>query len=229
MTQQWPFDKITSHEVDAVGRFTSQYFDATKLQALARIWARRIQAIEGAAETVLKDRWVPDAAGVQLDELGAIVGESRLGRSDEAYREAINIRITINRSGGEPERIIEYLRRITGATAVLYGEIYPANIEIYIQNELTQSQIDSIKDLTPAAVGGIYVSTSGDEIPYGHNELTVASYTDRDGFGELVVDELELDTGDTLELSDGSTLGFTDQQEDPNVGDGGVLAELFEV
>lgn len=226
----WPITTIETHEADAVARFTSQYFDAVKLQGLAGIWARRIQALEDAVESVLKERWVPEAIGAQLDELGAIVGEARLGRTDAAYREAIEIRISINQSGGEPERIIEYLRRITGATSVIYGEIYPARIEVFIQNELTQSQRSNIKDLTPAAIGNIYITTTADdEVPYGYNETGQPAYNDRDGFGELGLYDLLLDDGDILAFDDGDTLALNDQQDPALPTEGGYLAELFEV
>lgn len=226
----WPITTIETHEADAVARFTSQYLDAVKLQGLAGIWARRIQALEDAVESVLKERWVPEAAGVQLDELGAIVGEARLGRTDTAYRGAIEIRISINQSGGEPERIIDYLRRITGATFVNYGEIYPASIEIFIQNDLTPSQLGNIKSLTPAAIGRIFVATvADDETPYGHSELDQLPFNDRAGFGELGMDDLILSDGDQLSFDDGDTLDLNDQQDPVLPTEGGILAELFEV
>jgi len=68
---------------------------------------------------------------VQLDELGEIVGEPRLGREDFVYRGAIRIRISLNRAGGEPESIIRFVQSAFGADVVAYQEVYPAKVEIY--------------------------------------------------------------------------------------------------
>jgi hypothetical protein len=226
----WPYDKITDHKDRGDSRWTSQYSDAERLKGWTRVWSGRIQQLEDAAYTLLTDRWVDDAAGQQLDEIGEIVGEPRLGRTDEDYKFAIDTRISINRSGGEPERIIEYLRRITGASQVIFKEIYPAKAEIFVQGELSDDQAQSLRDLIPAAVGRIFVTESGDELlPFGYNELDQDSYIDRDGFGELGMHDLELDDGDTIELSDGSTLAFTDKEDPVLPDEGGIYSELYEV
>jgi hypothetical protein len=225
----WPYDKITDHEGRGDDRWTYQYSEAERLKGWTRVWSGRIQQLEDAAYTLLTDRWIPSAEGVQLDEMGEMVGEPRLGRNDEDYKFAIETRISINRSGGEPERIIEYLRRITGASQVIFKEIYPAKVEIFVQGELSDEEAQSLRDLIPAAVGRIFVTESGDELPFGYNELDEDSYVDRDGFGELGMHDLELDDGDTIELSDGSTLAFTDKEDPVLPDEGGIYSELYEV
>ena len=138
MTEEsWASEQIETHADDAAARLTSQYADAEKLRGLVSLWGERVQGIEDAAWSLLTDRWLDVAEGQQLDEIGDLVGEPRLGRTDETYREAINVRITINQSGGEPERIIEFFRRIAGANQVLYQEVYPAKIELFVGGDVS--------------------------------------------------------------------------------------------
>ena len=227
--ESWPYEQIETHADNAADRLTSQYADADKLQALVSLWGERIQGIEDAAWTLLTDRWLGVADGQQLDELGELVGEPRLGRTDETYREAIQVRITINQSGGEPERIIEFLVRIVGADNVLYQEKYPAKIEVFVGGEVSLSQAQRVRELVPAGVGTIYVAESGGETPFGTKDGPEDEPTDVDGVGELGFHTFELSDGDMLELSDGTVLGVTDR-EDPILPDeGGRVAELFEV
>ncbi|HKL76973.1 MAG TPA: DUF2612 domain-containing protein, partial [Gammaproteobacteria bacterium] len=211
---EWPIQQIATHEADAKDRLTSQYDDATKLQGLVGLWAGRMQGVEDAAYEVLTERWVDVAVGAQLDGMGEIVGEPRLGRTDTEYRAAIEIRVSLNRSGGEPERIIEFLRRIAGADKVEYREIHPAKIELYVTSDVSFEDAKRVRDLVPAAVGSVYIEESGGELPWGIKEEGDAAPADRDGFGELAPQDLELSDGSSLELSDGTTLQVTDRSDD---------------
>ena len=127
----WPVERIDDHREQAIDRFTSQYAESEKLRALTGAFADRFQGLEDAAQQLLRERWVDDAIGQQLDELGEIVGEPRLDRGDETYRSAIRLRIILNRSGGEPESVIRFVREAFDAEIVAYTEIYPAKVEIY--------------------------------------------------------------------------------------------------
>lgn len=254
----WPIEQIETHVDDARGRFTSQYAEAELLKGLSDLWAERIQALEDAAWSVLTERWLDVAVGQQLDELGAVVGEPRLSRDDSEYRDAIGVRVSINQSGGEPERIIEFLTRIAGADQVIYKEIYPAKIEVYVRGEVTQQNALRTRALVPAGVGTIYVSETGELIPFGTSGIGVEEglfefddgllielddgdllkyrtlepsefFDDVDGWGELGYHTLELSDGDSLELSDGDILGVTDKDDPVLPDNGGHLAELFEV
>jgi len=188
-----------------------------------------MQELEDAVWSVLTERWVPEAVGAQLDEMGEIVGEPRLGRTDAEYRPAIELRISLNQSGGEPERIIEFLRRIAGADAVIYKEIWPAKIEIYVRGDIDESQARRVRELVPAGVGTIYITESGGELPFGVNELTLASYVDRDGWGELGCVNLDVGAGDLLSIDSVDLLCINDFESPVLPVDGGVISELFEV
>ena len=152
MTEEsWPYEQIETHADDAAARLASQYADAEKLQGLVSLWGERVQGIEDAAWSLLTDRWLDVAEGQQLDELGDLVGEPRLGRTDETYRAAIQIRIGLNRGSGEPESVISVMNSLLQSGQ--YSEDYPAGILITTENEaVSLQQQRGIVSVTPAGV-----------------------------------------------------------------------------
>ncbi len=59
-----------------------------------------IQDVESALQQLLTERSVDTAVGDQLDVIGIIVGQQRLGMDDDDYRRVIRTRISVNRSKG---------------------------------------------------------------------------------------------------------------------------------
>ncbi|HEY3802246.1 MAG TPA: hypothetical protein VGL61_06540 [Kofleriaceae bacterium] len=53
-----------------------------------------------------------DAVGAQLDVLGKIVGQVRLGSSDDDYRRYIQARIAANRASGKREELINVAKLV---------------------------------------------------------------------------------------------------------------------
>lgn len=116
MTNDWPYDRIDNHVEIAGNRYTSQYDDMSALKSVAEVYAERLQAIEDSGYQLLTERWLDDAIGQQLDELGAVVGEERLGREDDPYRQAIKARIIANNGSGDAPTLLKYLSNATGIT-----------------------------------------------------------------------------------------------------------------
>ncbi len=58
------------------------------------------QSTENALRQLYAERRVDTAIGVQLDVLGRLVGQLRLGLSDDMYRRVLRARISANRSKG---------------------------------------------------------------------------------------------------------------------------------
>lgn len=230
----WPVDKIETHREDAIARFTSQYQHAEKLKELAGIFADRVQGMEDAAQQLLQERWVDDAQGRQLDELGLIVGEPRLERSDRVYRDAIRLRIILNSAGGEPESVIQFVDQAFFADRVVLHEIYPAKVEVYVRLGENAPGADVIAE--------DFILNDGDQLELSDGSTLEVSVLDRDVFSEQVdrirpilaagigalyftesdveiafgttelnIDQtFELSDGDDLELSDGSLLQIFD-------------------
>lgn len=239
----FPIDKIDTHREDALSRFTSQYEAADKLRGLAGISADRVQALEDALQQLLRERFLDAAVGKQLDELGEIVGEPRLSRTDRQYRPAIRIRIELNRSGGEPESVISFVRQGFGAEIVDFREIYPAKIEVYARfgdegagTDLVDADFalddDSLLELSDGSTLQVVsldrqlfqeqVERIRDVVAAGVGTIF---FTESDSFIAVGVSELaddlslELSDGDTLELSDSTELQIIDAGEvsDPPV------------
>ncbi len=134
---------IGQREDDHVEKALLLLTDAFKgkpvVEGLIRVLVKRAQLIEENLWVVLWG-WVlehidPDdpsnvynAAGQQLDDLGAIVGQLREGREDAAYIEAIRLRVRINRSKGRSEDMVQIVNLISELAT--YVEYYPLAWEV---------------------------------------------------------------------------------------------------
>jgi hypothetical protein len=77
-------------------------------------------------------RWIGTAVGVQLDEIGIILGLQRQpGQTDSAYREQLYFQVFINKSTATPEEMIFALKFLTKANKVHYFEPYPAFFQMW--------------------------------------------------------------------------------------------------
>lgn len=96
---------ITDHEDRAVARLAQQY-RLPKLEAFLRALIGPMHDIELCAWQLYTERFVDTAIGAQLDLIGKVVGQPRLGYVDDEYRRLIRARITANRSDGVTEDLI---------------------------------------------------------------------------------------------------------------------------
>lgn len=78
------------------------------------------QDIENCLQQLLLNRAVSTATGVQLDLLGRIVGQLRLGQNDDDYRRFIRARIATNRSGGVTEDLLTIMGLIVNSVSASY-------------------------------------------------------------------------------------------------------------
>jgi hypothetical protein len=98
----------TTYVSEGLARFTSAYTAtlAPKLQALATCYLQSCQLMETALFQVIQNKWLVNAVGIDLDILGDIVGQERLGLSDTLYRQVIRLRIRANRSNGRSDDVV---------------------------------------------------------------------------------------------------------------------------
>lgn len=94
----------------------------------------RLQELEDAAWFLLSCMSIDGAFGDLLDKFGAIVGESRLGRSDIDYRAGIRLRIRVNISSGRAVDIIAVAQLSKPLGAIQYLEGGLANFTIELLN-----------------------------------------------------------------------------------------------
>lgn len=116
-----------------VSQFREQKPDGslTNLQRLIKVLVTPLQQLEDVKWQLKTERWLSTSVGVQLDEIGEILGLPReIGESDEDYRERLQFQIFINISSGTPEEIMAVLKFLTDATHVNISNIIIADFQL---------------------------------------------------------------------------------------------------
>lgn len=118
------------HVNRALDRLAEQFKGQPVITAfLTALMSAGAQPLEDAAQAALLDRTIDDATGVQLDAIGVIVGQERLGYLDDDYRRLLRARISVHRSKGNFEDLI----RVAGLV------IYDDALTIVCHNEGTST------------------------------------------------------------------------------------------
>jgi hypothetical protein len=133
----------------------AQFADKPRFQALFKALAKGEQELEDLAAALTFWRNLVDCVGTQLDGWGQIVGELRAGRSDADYRLGIIAKIYRNCSCGEPNRMMEALKALTGADSTLYvfDPDYPATFTMFYMGTFNPTNFTAIlEDIAPLGV-----------------------------------------------------------------------------
>ena len=167
---------MKDYATEARQRLVGRIHEKPLVGALASALPIQLSIAELVFDQLKNERGIDSAIGVQLDRLGEIVGELRLGRSDDAYRRALRLRIFINISKGRPSDLIYALKESTQASVVQYLEAYPASVYLYTSGFDAYKGIESaMQDVAPAAIGDIPVAVSFGEKPLRVVGLTADS------------------------------------------------------
>lgn len=146
------------HCADAYRLLISQYQDSPHVKALICSEIHPAddldRAIVSLFHTLLN---IETAEGAGLDLIGTIVREKRDGRGDYLYRNALRVRVLINRSQGRPEDLIAIARLFETDTveSVHLSEVQPARMEIRIAGTPTNPPQEVNKRLRRAKAGGV--------------------------------------------------------------------------
>ena len=149
-------EKINDHVIQAHKRLLRQYRNNPELNSILASFNEQVQQLENAIFSLngRMDRDVISSA--ILDAYGQIVGQERLGLSDEIFRLVILVKIGKNTSQGDPERVIQIYKMLTRSERVFYQEYYPAAIGIYSSGEINpltaQFIYENLDDILPAGV-----------------------------------------------------------------------------
>jgi hypothetical protein len=119
---------------DMLDRLPAQ-FRKPRIQAFVRAFANQVQKLEQTYYDLWFRRMLDNAEDVDLDNIGALVGEARQGWEDDEYRRYIRARIKTLRSDGRIETLIAILVLLFGLDAADLGNIrardfYPAAVRI---------------------------------------------------------------------------------------------------
>lgn len=143
------------------GRLVNQFSDKPRLLGVVKAMLAPFTAIEDSADQVRTQRWIDVAVGVQLDGAGSIVGEPRLGRNDDDYRDAILFKIFINTSNATPQDLIRGLKFLTKPNDIQYIEQYPATAMLFTDGPNIPINIQAVmQNLAPAAISDVPVLVS---------------------------------------------------------------------
>jgi len=129
----------TSQVAAGLARLIEQFKRKPKIQSLLRGWLQQVQSLEEALFELYGNRSLDTAIGEQLDGIGEIVGEQRLGRDDETYRLLLRARIASNRSAGTVQELVDILALLLPGTSVQIAEQFPASIVVEIQDAIDEN------------------------------------------------------------------------------------------
>ena len=236
---------------EALNRLAGQFQASPKIKGM-------LEAIVGPFDDVLTDigalknqRWIDSAVGAQLDGCGQIVGETRQGRNDEAYRASIKFRVFVNVSNATPADMQQALSFLVGGDDKQYMEVYPATVMLFTDGPKPPTDIQGqIQDIAPAAIDTVPVMVSYAQKPFRFGreslpgELFVNDqYLTANGadlqvstgkntssgttLGGLVPSEITAN-GSLIELSDGSILVINSPNHDVLLDSGYHLTGVFQ-
>jgi hypothetical protein len=152
---------------DMLERLPAQFRDKPRIEAIVRALANQIQKHEQTFYDLWFRRMLDNAEDVDLDNIGAIVGEERQGWGDDEYRQYIRARIKTNRSDGRTETLIAILVLLFELDAADVGNIrireyYPATmvVETFFRVTADGEYINRgfLQRAKPAAVNLDYVA-----------------------------------------------------------------------
>lgn len=116
---------------------------------------QQVQLVEYMESDLDTLRWLDTAVGVQLDGLGEILQLPRNGRTDFDYRIALKFQVYINRSSGEPEVIIAFVKDFTNATKVRLQEAYPAGLFIFTDGTTVLTNFNLVEAIEEILAAGV--------------------------------------------------------------------------
>lgn len=181
-------DFISDYGDRAASLLIEQFQKKVFIEGTVRALAELAQDAENNMRDVYSDRLLANASGAQLDGIGEIVGVSRLGSTDEEYRELIDFKIFLNQSNGEPETLIRALKTLTGSANVTYEESYPAGVVLTFDGtSIPDDLVTKIEQIAPAGVSLTIIQNPED--PFIMGSITVIP-PDSEGLGFSDVTQL---------------------------------------
>lgn len=166
-------DVLTS----GMGKLLYQWKDSPNLQALMRALLLQLKDVETTFYQLLNQRGIYTAFGAQLDVLGKLVGETRNGRDDETFRQAILGGISVNRASGTINDVKYTAKIISNSSFAALFEHYPLATYIFVPAYVSAAGEKAIDD---SHMGGVRTRVLWTEEPENiiYPDLDEASYTE---------------------------------------------------
>jgi hypothetical protein len=106
----------------------SQFEDSPNIVNLIKSWLAPVQELEDSLIDYDRHAGITTAYGVVLDQIGAMMGVERDGRSDNEYRTAILGKAILARMDGTTERFLEGFRVLADTEQVRIHTYYPKDL-----------------------------------------------------------------------------------------------------
>jgi len=124
------------------------------------LFGNQIQKLENKLREFLYILKIDIVEGDQLDNIGEIVGQDRLGYSDAYYRILLKVKIGANVSEGDIERILTLWKLLSSSENVQLHEIYPGKIKLITDEYLPADIFIFMKSFASIAIaGGVGIDT----------------------------------------------------------------------
>jgi hypothetical protein len=124
-----------NYEQELKNKQLSQFKEAPSFNKWLEIYAKQLQDIEDAGQSIIDHLHLADVGGVVLDRFGYILGTPKrtVGMNDNTYRGLNYGQILLNIYQGTRQELLQFFK-LLGATSVIYKEYYPAKVEIQYNN-----------------------------------------------------------------------------------------------
>jgi hypothetical protein len=119
------------------------------------------------------------ATGNLLDILGQIVDMPRSGRNDADYRNALNVKMVVNRSYGDSPALMLLTKLLTDATFVCHRECYPSSV-YYTLHTPDNVGNNVYLDMNSVKLGGVKLG-----VQYSKNDKKMLAFQPTGGFNQL--------------------------------------------
>lgn len=135
----------------------------TNIGKLFAILAWGLDSVEKQTELIKLWEDIDYAEGAVLDRYGANFGVARISPDDRFYRMAIKVKLMAQLSGGDINTVIEAASALleVDASEVMLDEVYPAKIELFVDQKLLSPERIEMLDLIAEAIKRILAAGVG--------------------------------------------------------------------
>lgn len=162
--------KIDDHINQAISRLPQQHRGKVNIETFLTALVKPVQGIEDGLWQLLTERGIDNSVGAQLDRIGRIVNQDRLGLDDETYSRYLRARITVNRSNGLVGDLILVTELILNqpSALIVVAQQFPASVAVKIfddpvDDDLANTLISFLRDTVSAGVRIILETTNNAE------------------------------------------------------------------
>jgi len=147
-------EKIVDYSQFNTNPWLIEFFKDSNIHDILKTYDRQYNDLETVLYDMLLKLWIDNAEGNQLDILGIHIGLNRNGRNDTDYKYLIKMKIEINTSSGQPEKVISALRFLYDTNDIEFVPQYPAKIGIYVVGQTyTLEESMLLLQILPSGVG----------------------------------------------------------------------------